>query len=65
MKTRKIVNKKIRIVKPGLNVAADIQAVVATNVDEPGTATRSTAKTREGKRTRIDGGRRKDRRGRG
>ena len=37
MRIRKVIDKKIRSQREGINVAGDIQGVIAANVNEPGT----------------------------
>ncbi len=37
MRIRKVIDKKIRSRREGVNVAGDIQGVIAANVNEPGT----------------------------
>ncbi|HEX6348037.1 MAG TPA: hypothetical protein VF160_01450 [Candidatus Dormibacteraeota bacterium] len=36
MRIRKVIDKKIRSRREGVNVAGDIQGVIAANVNEPG-----------------------------
>ena len=38
MRIRKVIDKKIRSRKNGMNVVGDIQGVIAANVNEPGTS---------------------------
>ena len=37
MRIRKVIDKKIRSQREGVNVVGDIQGVIAANVNEPGT----------------------------
>jgi hypothetical protein len=46
---KKIINKRIRRAGKGWNVAADVNAVVSSNVNEPGTKSRTSTR----QRTRI------------
>jgi hypothetical protein len=36
MKVRKVIRRELRHGEPGINVAGDVNAVVAANVNEPG-----------------------------
>jgi hypothetical protein len=47
MRLRKVIDKKIRSSKDGINVVGDIKSVIAANVNEPGTSvTSSTSRNR-------------------
>ena len=57
MQIRKVIDKKIRSQRKGVNVAGDIQGVIAANVNEPGTnvvssTTRNRIVQRSGPRTK-------------
>jgi hypothetical protein len=50
MNIRKVINKRLRREGDGMNVAADINAVVSANVGEPGGSVSQTSSRR---RTRV------------
>jgi hypothetical protein len=59
MRIRKVIDKTIRTRRRGVNVAGDIQGVIAANVNEPGTTVvSSTSRNRivqtSGRRTNKD-----------
>ncbi|TMF89466.1 MAG: hypothetical protein E6I08_04635 [Chloroflexi bacterium] len=57
MRIRKVIDRKIRSQREGLNVAGDIQGVIAANINEPGTTVVSSTShnrivQRSGRRTK-------------
>jgi hypothetical protein len=46
MKIRKIIHKKVRHNKKGVNVVGDIDAVIAANIDEGGTRSHVSSRQR-------------------
>ena len=56
MRFKKVIDKKIRSSKDGINVVGDIKSVIAANVNEPGTSVTSSTShnrivQRSGRRT--------------
>jgi hypothetical protein len=43
---KKVIRKRVRRQRPGMQVAADINAAVAANVNEPGTRTHVSSRQR-------------------
>jgi hypothetical protein len=47
MKFRKVIRKRIRHEKDGVNVAGDVNATIAANVNEPGSRTKTSSRSRQ------------------